>query len=145
MGALFVNIFLNDLYFFITKVSLHNYADDNILSAYSSNLNSLIDILTEESQTTINWLKANHMIVNPKKFQAMLVSKRKNTIPEDLTISINDVDIKPNNSVKLLGITLNNKLNFEKHISSVFKSASCQLNALFRLKNSKIQRKENFN
>ena len=102
LGALLFNIFRSDLYFFITKASLRNYADDNTLSAYSSDLNSLIDILTEESQTTLNWLKANHMIVNPKKFQAMLVSKRKNTIPEDLIISINDVDIKPNNSVKLL-------------------------------------------
>ena len=105
LGVLLFNIFLNDLYFFITKASLHNYAGDNTLSAYSSDLNSLINILTEESQTTINWLKASHIIVNPKKFQAMLVSKRKNIIPEDLTISINDVDIKPNNSVKLLGIT----------------------------------------
>ena len=75
------------------------------------------------------------MIVNPKKFQTMLVSKRKNTMPEDLTISINDVDIKPNNWVRLLEITLDSKLNFEKHISSICKSASCQLNALFRLKN----------
>ena len=49
------------------------------------------------------------MIVNPKKFQATLVLRRKNTLPEDLTISINDVDIKPNDSVKLLGITLDNK------------------------------------
>ena len=65
----------------------------------------------------------------------MLVSKRKNTIPEDLTICINDVDIKPKSSVKLLGITLDNKLNFESHIISICKSASCQLNALFRLKN----------
>ena len=57
------------------------------------------------------------MIVNPKKFQAMLVSKRKNTIPEDLTISINGVEIKANNLVKLLGITLDNKLYFQKHIN----------------------------
>ena len=92
-------------------MSLHNCADDNTLSAYSSDLNSLTDILTEASQTTLIWLKANYMIVNPKRFQAMLVSKRKNTIPEDLTISIYDVDIKPNNSVKFLGITLDNKLN----------------------------------
>ena len=75
------------------------------------------------------------MIVNPKRFQAMLVLKRKNTIPEDLTISIYDVDIKPNNSVKFLGITLDSKLNFVKHISSICKSASSQLNVLFRLKN----------
>ena len=46
------------------------------------------------------------MIVNSNKFQDILVSKRKSTIPEDLTICINDVDIKPKNSVKLLGITL---------------------------------------
>ena len=64
----------------------------------------------------------------------MLVSKRKNTISKDLASTIYDVDIKPNNSVKLLGITLDNKLNFEKHISLIFKSESCQFNALFRLK-----------
>ena len=42
------------------------------------------------------------MIVNPNKFQAMLVSKNKNTISENLTIYINDVDIRPMDSVKLL-------------------------------------------
>ena len=52
-----LNIFLNKLYFFITKASLHIYANDNTLSAYSSDLNSLIDKLIEESQTTINGLK----------------------------------------------------------------------------------------
>ena len=133
-GPYFFFFFRNNLYFFITKASLHNYADDNTLSAYSSALNSLTDKLIEESQTSINWLKANHMIVKPKKFQVMSVSTRKNTIPEDLTISVNDANIKPNNSVKLLGITLDNKINFEKHITSIWKSTSCQLNALFRLK-----------
>ena len=65
----------------------------------------------------------------------MLVSKRQNIIPEDLTICISDVDIKPKNSVKPLEITLDNKLNFENHINSICKSGSCQLDALFRLKN----------
>ena len=90
-GALLFNIFFNDLYFFITKASLHNYVDDNTLSAYSSDINPLIYLLIEESQTTINWLKANLMIINPKKLLAMLVLKRKNIIPEDLTVTINDV------------------------------------------------------
>ena len=132
---LYFNIFLNDFYFFRAKAPLHNYTVDNTSSTYSSDLHSLIDILIEESRSTINWIKANHMIVNPKKLRAMLLSKRKNTITGDLTISINDADIKPNNSVKLIVITLNNKLNFEKHISSICKSASCHLNAPFSLKN----------
>ena len=49
----------------------------------------------------------------------MLVSKRKNILPEDLTVCINDMNIKPKNSVKILGISLDNKLNFGNHISSI--------------------------
>ena len=64
----------------------------------------------------------------------MLMSKRKNTISKDLAITIYDVDVKPKDSVEFLGITLDNKLNFEKHISLIYKSESCQFNALFRLK-----------
>ena len=43
------NIFLNDLFLFIKKASLHNYADDNTLSAFATN----IDDLTNESQKII--------------------------------------------------------------------------------------------
>ena len=79
LEALLFYIFLIDLTLF------HNYADNNTFSAYSSDLNSVINIFVSESQTTINRLEANHLIVNPKIFKAKLVSKRKNTTPEDLT------------------------------------------------------------
>ena len=68
-----------------------------------------------------------------EKFQAVLVPKRKNTIPEDLTICVKDADAKPKNSVKFLEITLNNKLNFENDISFICKSVICQLHALFSI------------
>ena len=79
LEALLFYIFLIDLTLF------HNYADNNTFSAYSSDLNSVINIFVSESQTTINRLEANHLIVNPKIFKAKLVSKRKNTTTEDLT------------------------------------------------------------
>ena len=82
---------------------------------------SLIDTLIEESQTTMNCVKDNNMIVNPKKFQTVLVLKTKNTIPEDLNICINDVNMKLQNSVKILRITLNNNCTLDfivtNHIS----------------------------
>ena len=34
----------------------------------------------------------------------------------------------------MLGITIDNKLNFNEHISKLCKSASAQLNAIFRLR-----------
>ena len=44
LDAIIFNISLSDLFLFIKKASLH----DNILSAYSSDLNSLSDVLIEE-------------------------------------------------------------------------------------------------
>ena len=43
-----------------------------------------------------------------------------------------DIQIRP--SVKLLGITIDNRLNFNEHIASICKSAANQLYTLVRLK-----------
>ena len=47
---------------------------------------------------------------------------KENAIPENLSISINGVINKPKKSVINLGTTIDNKLNFQSHISSTCKS-----------------------
>ena len=73
------------------------------------------------------------MIVNPGKFQAIIFDKHKgnHTIR---TVNINQKEIKAVVKVKLLGIEIDGKLNFNHHINNICKSASNQLNALIRLK-----------
>ena len=39
-------------------------------------------------------------------------------------LNINDIELTMVSSVKLLGIEIDNKLNFEKPISNIFKKAS---------------------
>ena len=75
----------------------------------------------------------NKMIVNPDKFQAILLNKKRS----DLTNTNFQVDnqvIKSVSSVELLGIQINDKLNFNLYISEICKPAANQLNALIRLK-----------
>ena len=75
----------------------------------------------------------NKMIVNPDKFQAIVLNKKRS----DLTNTNFQVDnqvIKSVSSVQLLGIQIDDKLNFNLHISKICKSAANQLNALIRLK-----------
>ena len=72
------------------------------------------------------------MIVNPGKFQAIIFNKHKENYT-NRTININQKEIKAVADVKLLGIEIDNKLNFKDHIN-ICKSASNQLNALIRLK-----------
>ena len=75
LGPLLFNIFINDLYLWITKTDLLNFADDNTITAAERTIENLLSTLETESQATIEWFKLNEMIVNPEKFQAIVVKK----------------------------------------------------------------------
>ena len=71
------------------------------------------------------------MQANPDKFQFLAIS------PNDKTtyrLTLNDnIVIESEPYVKALGVTLDDKLNFSHHISSLCKKAARQLNALARI------------
>ena len=60
------------------------------------------------------------MIVNPDKFEA-IIAKKNAKIKDSYPLKINDQIINSENSVKPLGIEINNKLSFDKHISNLCK------------------------
>ena len=73
------------------------------------------------------------MLVNPDKFQSIIIQKSNQTNKSKQFLIGNDV-VEVTSSVKLLGIHIDDQLNFNLHISNICKSASKQLNALLRLK-----------
>ncbi|MCP3926640.1 MAG: hypothetical protein GY714_29115 [Desulfobacterales bacterium] len=42
LGPILFNFYINDLFYFITQATLHNYADDNTLAYFSKTLQSRI-------------------------------------------------------------------------------------------------------
>ena len=133
LGPILFNIFINDLFMFIRDAHLHGFANDHTLSAAKKNLEDLKIILNKESEKAIEWLNKNEMIVNPSKFQAIVLAKTRETI--STKFHINDKEIESKDSIKLLGITIDDKLNFDSHISKLCNRASGQLNTLFRFNN----------
>ena len=75
LGPILFNLYINDLFLYIKKATLHNYADDNTLAAFSNTVLNLVRILEQESNVAIDWLERNQMIPNPDKFHAILVTK----------------------------------------------------------------------
>ena len=73
------------------------------------------------------------MTVNPDKFQAILLGKRKSNHTNQRFV-VNNQNIKVVSSVELLCIQTDDKLNFNLHISNICRSPANQLNALIRLK-----------
>ena len=133
LGPILFNFFINDLFLFIMQATLHNYADDNTLSYFSKTMPDLVRVLENETNVALTWLDRNEMIANPDKCHALLVRKDgENTTGQN--ISLQDHAIKSEETVKLLGVTLDNKLNFDTHISNFCKKAAKQLNVLKRLR-----------
>ena len=71
------NYFFNDLFYVIEKASVHNFADDDTLSMFEETIQNFIALLETGSNTAIKWFQNNKMIVNPGKFQAIIIEEKK--------------------------------------------------------------------
>ena len=94
-------------------------------------METLLDILEKEIETAIKWFKQIEMIVNPDKFESMVLDRRKQK--ENINLKINGAEIKGHNSVTLLGAERDNELNFDNHISNICKNAGNKINAISRI------------
>ena len=130
LGPILFNIFINDLFLLNLESQICNFADDNTLYSCDISLDALIQKLHKDSASVVKWFRYNEMVVNPDKFQIMFLGCN------DLKVSL-DIDtfnITSTDTVKLLGITLDNKLNFNSHIEGICKKANQKISALFRIR-----------
>ncbi len=73
------------------------------------------------------------MQVNPSKFQLMF--KQKLQVNElNQNIEVHGTFIPHNNEVKLLGITIDDKLQLDKQVDLLSKNSARQLNILYKFK-----------
>ena len=73
------------------------------------------------------------MVVNPDKFQVINIDKHK-ADHKNVEMSIDNEIVKALNTVKLLVVCIDQKLNFNEHIGNICESAGNQLESLQKLK-----------
>ena len=129
LGPLLFNIYINDLFFIINETKICNYADDTTLFDCDKNLNDLMINLEHDSAMAISWFKYNYMKLNEEKCHLLIFGHRY----EHIWAKIGETRRWENNNVMLLGVKINNNLNFNKHISTVCSKTASKLAALTRL------------
>ena len=135
LGPLLFNIFINDLMYITQSSSICNFADDNTIYCCNNNILDLNNTLQNEVLVFLEWFENNQLVANPDKFQLMYLGYRLNNVDTLPKISLSHVEIKPKKSVKLLGVTLDNKLDFNEHVNNICKVASQNTNCLARIRN----------
>ena len=132
LGPLFFNIFLNDLFFLPLNSYMVNYTDDNHICLGNENLEVLQKHLQDDSNIAVKWFNNNQTTANPDKFQSIISSRHR---VDKFDISLDGHVITRGNTLKMLGVTPDDKLNFNEHIRNMCQTASCQINALKRISN----------
>ena len=132
LGPLLFNIFINDLFLFIQKTEICNFADDNTLYACDSSLEKVINKLKADLANITKWFDNNSLVANASKFQLMFLGVKDHNIQ----LNVGNIELKAVQEVQLLGITIDCKLSFSTHIKNICKSANNKLSAIIRLRNS---------
>ena len=87
LAPILFNSFINDLSFFIKETEPANFPDDKTIYVDSKDMTELLEILQKECETAINGFKKNNMIVNPDRFQSIIISSKKDLSKSVLNIN----------------------------------------------------------
>ena len=120
LGPLLFNIFINDIFYFEDKSYLSNYADDNVLYAFGSNMTEVKDKLSQDLPKLSEWFTKNFMILNPDKCYHMCLGK--DTVNDILKFC--DKELKSSKLETVLKIEIDQKLTFSCHVKTLSSKAA---------------------
>ena len=120
LGPPSFNIYLNDLFTFVTDCKICNFVDDTTIYVCDGNHENVINKSESETLLISEWFRNNYMKLNDDKCHLMLIKIGSTTIIES-------------REDKLLGVTLDKQLSSKTHVQSLCKKASQKLHALSRI------------
>ena len=133
MGPLLFNIYVNDLMFLFesSDVSICNYADDNTLYTSGCTFDEIREALERSFDVVSGWFSENGLQLNASKCKFICLGRNARRDPFEL--NLRSTKIKEFDSVKLLGVILDNMLSFDEHVSMLCKKANAKISALRRI------------
>ena len=117
-------------FYFDISSEIANYADDNHLYYENKCMDTVKCVLENDTNSAVLWFEENYMDANADKFQSIVLSR---DVQPSLSISVQGNEITSENSIKVLGVTLDDRLKFDGHVVDICKRASRQINALKRI------------
>ena len=131
-GPLLWNLFQNDMTMPVKDTNLFMYADDHHLYVTGSDYNIASSRLQYQGKLAMSWYRDNHVSTCQHREVSMYYYKSKKQTD---ALQIEDQIIANTSQIKLLGVEIDDKLNFTSHISNICVKASQKVGVLLRLRN----------
>ena len=150
LGPLLFLIYINDFSFFLHVISLANilFADDTTPYIDGTDVQHLTNIWVDKFRQITYWIEHNNLILNYDKTKFMFITNRRTELPssikintcavevvESIVLGCNSpsIDIDVVEDIKLLGITIDNKLNFNHYFQTFAKKVNFKVYCIRRL------------
>ena len=132
LGPFFFLLFLNDFQKCLSKSKSVLYADDSTIYYSHHDIDNLLKILEDDLTNVFNYLVANKLSINLSKTKLMIFTNK--SLQSLSNITVNNISIENCNEVKFLGVWLDSKLTFVKHVNYVCNKLSKFTGILSKLK-----------
>jgi len=132
LGPLLFVIYINDLPGINQLAKFILYADDANIIITGATTYEIEEQLEKLTGLLINWVNANGLLLNLKKTNFMLFSRR--NLQHNPSVTINNVKIDRVKEAKFLGVILNEKLSWLTHINALKSKMSRYIGIMYKIK-----------
>ena len=139
LGPIFFLLFINDLPSEVLHSKVDIYADD-ITPSHSVEVDLAPTAIETAPQLDLGgiarWSNTNKMIINVRKTKSMLVTGKRLTkklATKTLSLQLDNEDIEQVNFQKLLGVTVDQELTFNKRVDELSKKLGQRLGVLRKI------------
>lgn len=122
LSGLFFIIYVNQIFSLSLKNKIRLFCDDMSLIACGSTKDELKLSIQHDLSLILNWLDMHQLKANLSKTSYVLFSGRKKFEPfteRSLNIKIGDTEIERVECVKIIGLIIDEQLNFSNHIQQI--------------------------
>ena len=130
LGPIYFLLMISDLSRISNWMAQIFYADDTTFVGEHESLDQLYENLNKELKKVESWFLANKLSIHPGKCKYMLFSNEE--APKQLQIM--GKNIERVDQFKLVGLTIDQDLNFQPHVSNVRAKVSAALSLITRSK-----------
>uniref|UniRef100_V5GR23 Putative RNA-directed DNA polymerase from transposon BS n=1 Tax=Anoplophora glabripennis TaxID=217634 RepID=V5GR23_ANOGL len=136
LGSTLFSLYTSSFPNFLKHCKIQMYADDTQLfySFHPNDIQNSCIIINSELETLRRISLEHSLRLNPTKCVTMLFASRvkyAQLLPE-VNITVDNVQLEVKNEVKVLGLTIDSDLRFNKHISNCVKKSIINLKILYK-------------
>jgi hypothetical protein len=134
LGPLLFILYINDIVNCSEVLQLYLFADDTTVFHSDSDFQKLITVLNFELNKLNMWFKANKLSVNVQKTKYILFGFKTAPVSDSYSLMLDSYTLERVNSIKFLGVYIDEKLTWSFHINHVCSKIARGLGILGRLR-----------